>query len=173
LVQFKVFGPFPMLRSNGQIDKSREAKADLWARVEETAPGLSYAVGCYVYTIGAKPWYVGAAERQSFRQECFTPHKLLAYNSALNKVKKGRPSIFLVAKLTPTRRFAKPTKNQHKATLFLENLMIGQALTRNSQLENIRGTTFLKRLVAPGVVNTPPGAAAAKAVIALRAKLGT
>lgn len=110
-MEYKVFGPFQMQRLNGQIDKSSNAKRHLWESVEAKSAGLSSAVGCYVFAIGAKAWYVGLAERQPFRKECFAVHKLLAYNSALGKVQ-GKPSLFSSRSERPlgtTRRRQKPS----------------------------------------------------------------
>lgn len=140
--------------------------------VDEARGGLSGSVGCYVFCFGKKPWYVGLAEKQSFKSECFTPHKINCFNSALSKMQ-GKPNLILLSKLTNTDRFAKPGINGHQATKFLEDLLIGMAIASNPALENIRGTKFLKKLIVPGVLNTPKGKAKKKAVQFLKRALRT
>jgi hypothetical protein len=67
------------------------------------------------------------AARQSFCQECFSIHKINQYNYALQRVS-GEPLLHLIAKLTPTERFASPAKGGHRDIEFLENMLIGMAL---------------------------------------------
>src|SRR5690348_8916622 len=101
---------------HGMVDKAPNAvgaKGRFWTTVESTREDLSRAVGCYVFCIGKKPYYVGLAEKQGFRRECFQPTKINAYNYAMKK--KGKPYLVLVAKLTGTEKFAKPGKNGHKS----------------------------------------------------------
>lgn len=166
-MKYETYGPFEITRSRRLVDKSAVAKQAFWGKVDEIVPGLSFAVGCYVFCVGDKPWYVGLAEKQTFRRECFQPHKINAFNSALDKCR-GNPSLILLAKVTPKGRFAKPGVNGHQATRFLEDLLIGMALSRNPKLENIRGTKFSKKIVVPGILNTPPGKHNSNAVQFLR-----
>jgi len=77
------------------------------------------------------------------------------YNQALSQKVGVKPLFFLLAKLTPLGRFAKPSGNSHKDVEFLETFMFGLALTRNKRLRNARNTRFLKNLVVPGVINSP------------------
>ena len=167
-MRYEVFGEFDVPRTKRLVDKSPQALRAFWEQASGSNPGLADAVGCYVFCIGKKPWYVGLAERQTFRRECFQPHKLVAYASAMSKVKTGKPKLILLAKMTPKGKFAKPGVNGHRATRFLEDLLIGMALSRNPKLENARGTKFMKQMVVPGVLNTPQGKSAAKSVKALR-----
>ena len=166
-LNYDIHGPFRIVRVGRLVDNSAQIKKKFWCSVEDQVEGLSTAVGCYVFCIGKKPWYVGLAERQSFRSECFQPHKINAFNSALNKMQ-GIPYLILLSKLTNTERFAKPGVNAHKATRFLEDLLIGMALANNPALENIRGTKFMKELVVPGIINTPRGKAKKAAVQRLK-----
>lgn len=156
-MNYDVFGPFKVERDRRLINKTVDAKRSFWAAIEESAQGLPDAVGCYMFCIGGKPWYVGLAERQSFRGECFQPHKINAFNSALNNSKRGQPTLLFIAKRTNTGRFAKPGVNGHKSTRFLEDMLIGMALANNPLLENIKGTAMIKELVVPGILNTPRG----------------
>jgi hypothetical protein len=176
-MNFKVYGPFAMPRTpRGFITTAPERKNEFWEEVEETEDGLSWACGCYIFTIyprggGAKPWYVGLASRQSFRSECFQPSKIIAYNKALESYGAASPQLFLIAKLTASENFSQPSSNGYKDIEVLEDILIGIAYARNPELVNIHGTTFLKNTVIPGVMNTPqgyPGAAAME----LRSLLG-
>lgn len=157
-MHYDIHGPFRIARVGRLVDNAAKTKREFWSSIEDQVAGLSTAVGCYVLCIGKKPWYVGLAERQSFRNECFQPHKINAFNSALNKMQ-GKPYLVFLSKLTNTGRFAKPGVSGHKATRFLEDLLIGMALVNNPSLENIRGTKFMKELVVPGIINTPQGKA--------------
>jgi hypothetical protein len=106
-VNFKVFGPYPIRREGRLISKSREHLRAFWSEIEAEAKGLPDACGCYVFSIRRRAWYVGLAEKQSFCQECFALHKLTQYNYSLQRVS-GEPQLHLLAKLTPTGRFASP-----------------------------------------------------------------
>jgi hypothetical protein len=172
-MQYEVHGPFLMEKSNRLIDHSSAARKKFWQDVEKSKEGLSKAAGCYVFCIGKKPWYVGVAERQSFDRECFALHKIVAFNSALNKVQKGKPQLVFISKLTNNGKFAKPSVNGHKASQFLENMMIGMALAANPDAVNIKGTKFPKELCVPGVINTPQGKGRRKPEQFLRAALRT
>ncbi len=92
-------------QSNGLIAADKEFLLAFWSRVDgEIEDGLSGAIGCYIFSIragkGSLPWYVGLAEKQSFRKECFTSHKLKHYNNAIAK-KKGHPHINLDRQVHP------------------------------------------------------------------------
>lgn len=58
---------------NGIIAGDRESIANFWDRANnEAEEGLSDSVGCYIFSIragkGSLPWYVGMAEKQSFKK---------------------------------------------------------------------------------------------------------
>lgn len=168
-MKYDIYGPFEITRSGRLVDKSAKAKRDFWLEVDKRVPGLSGGVGCYIFCVGKKPWYVGLAEKQCFKNECFQPHKINAFNSSLDKMK-GKPQLIFINKLTPSGKFSKPGVNGHRASRFLEDLLIGMALSKNPLLENVRGTKFTKELVVPGVLNTPQGKAK-KAVQFLKSAL--
>lgn len=169
-MDYDVFGPFEVPRSGSLVDKTAQARQLFWQSVDRQIPSLSGAVGCYIYCVGKRPWYVGLAEKQAFKNECFQPHKINAFNSALDQMK-GKPQLILIGKLTPRGKFVKPGANGHKATQFIEDLLIGMAFSRNPYLENIRGTKLIKELVVPGILNTPKGKASKKSVQFLKAVL--
>ncbi|MDE0512368.1 MAG: hypothetical protein OXI88_11350 [Gammaproteobacteria bacterium] len=86
-MHFKVYGKFeiPLEKdAPDRIDK-RDVTA-FWREVEQKTPGLPNACGVYIFGIKGRlknksretsmPWYIGKAEKQAFKQECFTHHKL-------------------------------------------------------------------------------------------------
>ena len=93
---YRGFGPFQIPRDGSIVDS--HACRDFWKDVEREHSGLPAAVGCYIFAIsaakGARPWYVGKTEKNSFQGEVWTPHKLLLYNEALHKRKKGKPLLY-------------------------------------------------------------------------------
>ncbi len=161
-MQFFPYSPMPIPKAaSGLIDSDRKAITSFWERVDkELEEGLSGAIGCYLFSIragrGELPWYVGLAQRQSFRKECFTDHKLKHYNSAIAS-RKGTPLLTLIPKFTKTEQYAKPSPNGHRDIVFLENMLIGTCLRRNPKLLNSRDTKLLREMVVHGLLNNPRG----------------
>lgn len=170
-MRFRVLGPYRLARDGALVSRSAEDRRALWHLMEADAPGLVDACGCYVLSIRRRAWYVGMAARQSFSQECFALHKINVYNYALQKVR-GEPLLHLIAKLTPTGRFASPAVNGHPDIEFLETMLIGMALRQNENLQNIRGTRFLREMRVPGILRTGKGEGNLGSVKALRDVLG-
>ena len=85
------------------------------------------------------------------------PGKLLNYGTVIHK-RKGTPMLFLIAKLTPQSKFARPTKRKIGAVAALEEMLIAVCLQRNRELLNKKTTRYLKRLHLPGFLNDSPGA---------------
>lgn len=168
---YKVFGPYAIPRDGVLIAKTAADRREFWSAVEAEADGLPDACGCYVFSIRRRAWYVGLAEKQTFCQECFSLHKLNQYNYSLQRVS-GEPQLHLIAKLTPTGRFAAPAVNGHRDIEFLETLLIGMALNQNEDLQNIRGTKFLREMRVPGILRTGRGEGRLSSVKSLRDALG-
>ena len=148
-------------QKNGLIADDKVSLTDFWNNVDNGyEDGLSGAIGCYIFSIragkGVLPWYVGLAEKQSFRKECFTSHKLKHYNNAIAS-RKGTPLLTLVAKYTPKKKLVGPTGNEHRDIQFLEAMLIANCLSRNEALFNARATKLLREMVVPGMLNTPRG----------------
>ena len=91
----------------------------------------------------------------SFRQECFTKHKLNHYNSVIG-VRKGTPILFLVARASPVRGSFIKRLGRREAD-WVENLLIRQCLVANKRLLNVSGTAFAKGVVLPGVFRPGKG----------------
>lgn len=163
--RYEPFGPFKIPRNGSHVDKRRCRQ--FWDNIEQQTPGLSGAVGCYIFAIraakGAKPWYVGKTERLSFKHETWSPDKLNKYGEVLNSRKRGAPILYLIAKRTSVGRYAKPRKGGIGEIRALENLLIGICLLRNSKLLNVKQTKHLKGIVVPGYMNEKPGARPAPA----------
>lgn len=154
-MNFDVCGPFPVKRRNGLVSTQREHRTAFWAQVEHWDAGLSDAVGCYIFVVRGRAWYVGLAARQSFCNEIFSPHKLNQYNQALSRVS-GMPSMILIPKITPGARFARPGGG-HRDVEMLEDMLIGLALGRNPDLQNVRGTKLLRNMRVPGSCSSSSG----------------
>lgn len=171
-MHYEIYGPFELPRDDRRyIHMDKNEQKLFWDDINERHPGLDGACGCYVFATraskGGRPWYVGKAEKQSFGRECFTPDKIVKYNSALRTVKKGTPVMYLYARITSGKqRISKPSPNQKRDVDYLEKMLIGFALDRNSNLINIKETALLKGMVVPGLINSPRGKLSASAAAA-------
>jgi hypothetical protein len=160
----------------GLIIAEKDEIASFWSHANSVfGEELSEGIGCYIFSIragkGSKPWYVGLAQNQTFRKECFTDHKLKHYNYAIAE-RKGTPLLTLVVKRTPGSKIIGPTAKKHRDIEFLENMLIGNCLSRNPSLSNVRDTKLLKEMVVPGLFNTPQGKQASH-VAEFRALIGS
>ena len=170
-MDYTIHGPFEIPRDNGLTARQPAAKRIFWQRVEDSETGLSEACGCYILILRNVVWYAGLAARQSFRQECFTPHKVMLYDHALNTIT-ANPQLLLLAKRTPQGRFARPATTPAKDIEFLEDLLIAYGIRRNDKILNIRGTLHLREMHVPGILNSTQGEGRAASVQALRTALG-
>jgi len=154
-MKFSVYGGFEITRKpnrHGLFDK------DFWVRVESENAALPGACGCYVFALknggNIVTWYVGKTERRTFQKECFQAAKINYYNELLID-HKGTPLLFLLPRLTATKKFSKPTETGYRDIDYLETLLIGMALERNSEIFNIKKTKLLREMVVPGIINSP------------------
>ncbi len=152
-------------QANGLIAADKESLATFWEKVEaELSEGLSGAIGCYIFSIragkGSRPWYVGLAEKQSFKKECFTPHKINHYNNAI-AARKGTPLLTLVSKYTPKDKLVTPSGSSHRDIQHVETMLIANCLRKNPDLLNIRDTKLLREMIVRGVLNDVKGKPAA------------
>lgn len=159
-MEFTIHGPFDMIRNKttSLIDRDNHAVKSFWEIVDKEVNGLSLGCGCYVFATragkGTTPWYVGMSSRQSFAKECFASHKINIYNDVIAG-QKGTPILFLIAKRTDGDKFVKPSTNRQEDIYYLETLLIGATIEKNSDLMNIKKTKLLKELIVPGLINTP------------------
>lgn len=148
-------------QGNGLVASDKASLNEFWDRLDASlGEELSAGIGCYVFSVragrGTLPWYVGLAERQSFRKECFTHHKITHYNNAI-AARKGTPLLTLVAKYTPGGKLVRPTGGRHRDVQHLETMLIGNCLGRNGKLLNVKDTKLLREMVVPGLLNSPKG----------------
>jgi hypothetical protein len=171
-MKFDVYGGYEIYRKPNRLgifDKS------FWQRVCQQETHLPDACGCYIFVLqnghNIIPWYVGKTEKNTFRNECFQATKINYYNDALIS-RHGKPLLFLVARVTASgKKFSKPTTSGYRDIEYLESMLIGIALERNSNLLNVKKTKLLREMVVPGVINSPQ-AAPVQAVRDLKNALG-
>lgn len=157
-MNYNVFGGFELPRK----DKGRgNYDNGFWRDVDAARPSLSNACGCYVFALqngkNIKTWYVGKAERQSFRQECFSAAKRLIFNDILTE-HNGTPLLFFLPRMTPKNKLCKTTKKKYSDIEFLETMLIGMALEENPLLVNSKKTKHLREMRVPGVIKSPQAA---------------
>lgn len=171
-MRFDIFGGFEIPRD--RYGDGIYSKA-FWDDVDAHVDGLSRACGCYVFALrhgmNAVPIYVGKAEKQAFRHECFSPGKRHLVDKQLNRNPRKSPLLFLLPKVTHVGKFCRPTTREYPAIQFLENKLIALALDSNPDLVNARQIKFLKEMRVPGIVNSGPGQQT-KSVRELQAALG-
>jgi len=160
-MNFYPYEPIEIPRTEkGLIANGKESMAEFWEKVNEIEDDLSETIGIYIFSVragkGNLPWYVGKAEKQTFRKECFTHHKLTHYNHCVAG-KRGTPLLTLLPKMTPSNYFATPNGSIHTDITALEKMLIGTCLQKNKGLLNIRDTKLYKDIVVPGYINTPRG----------------
>ena len=161
-MRFEVYGPFELDRTlAGLVCSDAPSRKAFWRWVEEEVPGLSKTCGCYLFAIqasrGILPWYVGKAEKQSFANECISPHKLIHYNNAIVG-RKGKPVLYIIPQITNSGRFRKASKSSKPAISELENILMGMAISRNPRILNIKGTRMLRELTVDGLLNSKKSA---------------
>ena len=164
-MRFKVYGPYDIGVDKGfagWIDK--DDIKDLW---EEVGDELQKACGVYLFGmrglgkngIAGKdlPWYVGKAEKQTFKQECFNGKNTNTFNKILKMYKeKGNPFLYLLARVGENDEFSKPaTKDKpYRDVGFVEEMFIQLSLSINSDLENINTAKMAKKTSIRGLLNT-------------------
>lgn len=170
-VNYEIFGPYEVPREGDLVSREAKIRNKFWKEVDEDEEGLQDACGCYMLVIRNKAWYVGMAEKQSFKNECFQLHKIVQYDSALQKAK-GIPYLIFLAKMTPSGSFASPGKNGYSDVRALEQLLIGAAIDRNPKLCNIKDTKVLRHMNVPGFLNSKKGQATSRAVQEFKRAIG-
>ncbi|WP_457953719.1 hypothetical protein [Achromobacter xylosoxidans] len=173
------FHPYPAVpiakQKNGLIHADAKALRMFWDEIDALyGEDASFGVGCYVFSVragsGEKPWYVGMAEKQSFRKECFTSHKINHYNNAI-AARRGTPLLTIIPKYTPGGWLSAPNGKGHRDVQKLEAMLISNCLRRNRGLLNLKDTKILREMMVPGLLNSPPGTPA-REVAAFKALLG-
>jgi len=156
-MQYDIFGPKEIPRESARrFTRDPQERREFWDEFDDEARDLSYACGCYLISVRNRIWYVGLAQRQDFRHECFTADKILKIEDAIHGG--GGPAyLTLIARQTGGGRFSKPSVNGYRDIEDLELLLIGAALERNDELLNKSATKILREIIVPGFINSPNG----------------
>jgi hypothetical protein len=171
-MKYDIFGPIKLPRAKTcRFTRDASEKRAFWDDIEEEEPGLSWACGCYLISVRNRIWYVGLAQMQSFRYECFTPDKILKIEDAMDGGG-GAAYLTLIARRTNGGRFTRPSINGYRDIEDLELLLIGSALERNQDLLNRSATKILREIVVPGFINSPHGCGNDSSVKAFRQIMG-
>jgi hypothetical protein len=152
LVHFDPRGPFPLKRDTNRQGRSISAVSieKFWA-IPKVAH-LKSKIGCYVFVIGKKPFYVGKATR-SFGGEVFNNKNLATYRETVTKFR-GRTSLyFIVYRKEASQRGKAPTRTISK----VEKLLIGMAHEANPELTNVQHKNRPIRYCIAGVFNSGRG----------------
>lgn len=165
-MRFKIYGKFeiPLEKdASNRIDKA-DVKA-FWQQVEWKKPDLPNACGVYIFGIEGRlknkssktsmPWYIGKAEKQTFKQECFTDNKLITYNNTFSDhyMSKGRPFLYLMARQEEEEKFSTPTTSEYPGIRFVEKMFIQMGLSVNGELKNVQNTDAIKTTAIKSVMN--------------------
>ena len=167
-MKFKIFGAYDIPDSHGHEGWFDKEDTDaLWRKIDAATPGLPDACGVYLFgvrgvvgrrkTIGRTlPWYVGKAEKQAFRKECFTGRNLNEFNRVAFNVYRGlgTPFLYLVTRVENDGAFSQPTKDAYPGIRFVEELLIQLSLEVNNDLANIQGTRLVQKTRIEGILNS-------------------
>ncbi|WP_156383391.1 hypothetical protein [Rhizobium sp. Root483D2] len=158
-MNFNAWGPFEFSGTDGQW------KAEFWQQAADQEihyncppDRLRNAIGCYMFAIKRgkqyTPWYVGQTRAAAgFEGEIFERHKLDHYRSSLASAQRSTGYIFLFPLITggDDWRFSTARTTGKNLIDWLEKMLIGMALSKNTELRNLRDTLFLKNVWVEGV----------------------
>jgi hypothetical protein len=159
MFQFEPYGPFVVPIESGGVPKNLKK---FWEGVEAQKPGLSEAVGCYIFAVKRGPdyvpWYVGKTIKLGFKSEGFQLHKRVHLES-LGALANGTVNLYLIARVTKPGKlkgkYGRHVKQgQDGKITVLEERLIGLALAKNPDLANVKGR---KQIQVPGVMNESKG----------------
>ena len=159
-IEFIAEGPVPLAVESGHygrcLDENLEEK--FWS--QPRAKSVKAKIGCYIFTLSTKPYYVGKATK-SFGQEVFNLKNLNTYRDVVTRFV-GKPSMYFISHARPAgRKGATPTR----VIAQLEKLLIGLAHEANPSIRNNHHLNKEDRFHISGVYNSgqgKPSAAAAK-----------
>jgi hypothetical protein len=157
---YETYGPFEIKRDGNKLRK--EALIEFWKKIDKDYPGLSDAVGVYIFAVKAsrrsksKPWYVGKTDKQGFKRRF--KQQLNRFSDVFDSAKNGTPQIFLLARLTPRRRsFMKARSTTMGSNDALESMLIGSCISQNKKLINANKVKHLRELRVPGYLHNGQG----------------
>lgn len=174
-MNFEVYGPFLLKTDSdkeerpGWIDQPQIK--DFWDKVRPRNENLEDACGVYIFCVKGKqknkgkttnlPWYVGKAERLTFKQECFNHRNQLSYNKVISQLYRKVTSInfYFVARHDEDGEFSAPAKKDdetvYEGVRFVERLFMQKSLAANSQLLNIKDLMNARRTRIRNILNWP------------------
>ena len=177
-MRFKVYGPYDIGVDKGYSNWiDRKDTDSFWEKIRRKGrEEFDLPDACGVYLFGMRgvegrtkgtaartlPWYVGKAEKLTFKKECFNFKNLYYYNSILiNKYGgEGRPFLYLLARVDrvdhKNDKFSPPASNQEEflGVRFVEEMFIQQSLSANNDLLNKAMTKMIKETSIRGFLNT-------------------
>ena len=155
---YEIHGPYEIPLQEGR-SKRRIDKEDIDEFWRSVGKRLKQACGVYIFSIEKnskeKPWYVGKAQSQSFSKECFAPHKIVQYHTALD-MSKGTPMMYFLARMKGKQRhMSRPTtsKTGHAEIDYVERMFIAMGYQKNNDICNKQGTKIPRDLVIEGFYN--------------------
>ena len=142
---FKV--PIRKLKSGCRIVDTNKLD-EFWKHCDH----LANKRGCYVFSMkaakGEKPFYVGKAAKQSFRNECFSPHKRADHYNVILGERIGTPYLSFVAQQKVKGKWSLTAIDE------VEKFLIAIGFARNPELSNRKGlpnqTWSIQGVVAAG-----------------------
>ena len=180
-MHFKMFGPYDIKDQRGHADwLDKEDFDHYWTHVVDAdTQGLSTACGVYLFgvrgiegkrkTVGKTlPWYVGKAEKQPFRKECFNGRNQNEFNRIAFSVYggKGTPFLYLFARTEEDGTFSGIANDEYPGVRFVEELLIQMSLATNNDLANKQLTSQAQQTSIRSILNfksrgKPPSSVAA------------
>ena len=173
-MNFEVYGPFELNAESdggfsGWIDQP-EINA-FWDEVRKKYENLGNACGVYMFCVEGKqkgkgkttnlPWYVGKAEKLTFKQECFNHRNQLSYNKVISQIYREVTAInfYFVARHNRDGEFSAPAKKDdgtvYEGVRFAERLFMQKSLAANNHLLNIQDLKDARGTHIRNILNWP------------------
>lgn len=161
-MRFDTYGPFEVIKKDGQIEKGEQssfwnavsAESEYWTG---EAKSLQRAIGCYAFVIYDRvyrPWYVGKTVADGgFRDEIFEKHKRDIYNEYVSQ-RRGTPYMFLFPLLTDSGQLSEARIAGAEVIDWLEKTLIGMAFAKNPGLRNVANTKHLRSVSVYGLIGS-------------------
>ncbi|MCY3940771.1 MAG: hypothetical protein OXG29_06795 [Gammaproteobacteria bacterium] len=174
-MNFELYGPFELKAEfdaegfSGWIDQSEIN--EFWVEVKKQHEDLERACGVYMFCVEGKqkgkgkitnlPWYVGKAEKLTFKQECFNHRNQLSYNKVISQLYREVTAInfYFVARHDEDGKFSAPAnkdeKTPYEGVRFAERLFMQKSLAANNHLLNKMDLTNARRTHIRNILNWP------------------
>lgn len=192
-VYFEVYGPFKLNEEgfSGWIDQPEID--EFWDKVRQQNENLELEKACGVYMFCVKgkqkrkgkttnlPWYVGKAEKMTFKQECFNHRNQLSYNRVISQLYREVAEInfYFIARHDEDGRLSASAKKDeetpyepYEGVRLVERLFMRKSLAANNDLVNMRDLTNPRRTHIRNILNWPVKGRDDYSVIELKRSLG-